>query len=132
VLVNAAGEEASVFGIGEPITLVVTLRNRGDTPRTLTLPTSQTHDCIVQAGGEKGKEEAWRWSRGRVFAQVITELTLAPGESRRFPVTWDQRGADGSLLPPGKYRVVGVVPGGERGLRSEALSFTLAGPAEGR
>jgi hypothetical protein len=131
-LVNAAGKETNVFKRGEPVTLVVTVRNRSAAPRTLTLPTSQTHDCIVRAAEDRGAGEAWRWSRGRMFTQAITELTLAPGEARRFTVTWDQRGVDGSPLPPGEYRVVGLVPGKERGLRSGPVTLTLAPAAEGR
>ncbi len=119
---NAAGKESSAFRGRETITIVVTLRNRGDAPRTLTLPTSQTHDCLVYAGDRK---EAWRWSFGRMFAQVITELTLAPGESRAFTSTWGLTDRKGAPLPPGEYQAVGLVPPGSAGLRSDPVAFTI-------
>jgi hypothetical protein len=124
-LKDAAGKEASAFRSRETITLVVTIRNRGDAARSLTLPTSQTHDCIVQAG--KGGE-VWRWSSGRMFAQVITELTFAPGESRSFTATWDQTDPKGAPLPPGEYRAVGLVPAGAPGVRSDPVAFTIRPP----
>lgn len=125
-LKNAAGDEARAYGGGETITLVVTLRNRADGPRTLTLPTSQTHDCLVYDGNHK---EVWRYSAGRIFAQVITELTLAPGESRTFTVTWKQIDAQGRPVPPGDYETVGLVPGRVPGCRSGAVPFKIGPPA---
>ncbi len=124
-LKNAAGEAAREFRGGETVTLVVTLRNRADAPRTLTLPTSQTHDCLVYDGNHK---EVWRYSAGRMFAQMITEMTLAPGESRAFTVTWKQIDAQGRPLPPGDYEVVGLVPGRVPGCRSAAVPLTIGPP----
>lgn len=123
---NAAGAVASQFRGGEAITFVVTLRNLTDAPRTLTLPTSQTHDGLVYDGNRK---EIWRYSAGRMFAQVITGLTLAPGESRAFTVTWKQIDAQGRPVPPGGYEVVGLVPGSVPGCRSGAVPFTIGPPA---
>lgn len=125
-LKNAAGDETLEFRSGETITLVVTLRNRADAPRTLTLPTSQTHDCLVYDGNH---EEVWRLSRGRMYAQVITELTLKPGESRTFTAAWMQIDAKGHPVPPGDYEAVGLVPGKAPGCRSDAVRFTIRPPA---
>ncbi len=126
VLKNAAGDEARELKSGETITLVVTIRNRAAAPRTLTLPTSQTHDCFVYAAGDK---EIWRHSSGRMFAQVITELTLSPGKSRTFTATWNQTDAKGKPAPPGEYEAVGLVPGNAPGCRSDAVRFTIRPPA---
>jgi hypothetical protein len=120
-LKDAAGKETTAIPAGAPITLVVTVRNRADAPRTLTLPTSQTHDCIVFAD----EREVWRWSAGRVFAQVLTELTLAPGETRAFSVAWSARDRAGAPLPAGRYRAVGLVPAEGPGLRSAPLAFEV-------
>jgi len=122
VLKNAAGKEAREFNSGEPITLVVTIRNRTDWRRTLTLPSSQTHDCLVYTADHK---EVWRHSLGQMFAQVIIELTLEPGESRTYTATWKQTDANGKPVPPGKYEAVGLVPGRAPGCRSDAVSFTI-------
>ena len=131
---NAAGEETRAFRTGEPISFVITLHNRADGPRGLTLPTSQTHDCIVYRGDgakrtEKGRDAVWRYSQGRMFAQVLTELTLAPGESRSFSTIWKQTDAQGRPVVPGDYQVVGLVPGGAPGCRAEPVSFTIRAAA---
>ncbi len=122
VLKNAAGDEAREFKSGEAITLVVTIRNRTGERRTLTLPSSQTHDCLVYTADHK---EVWRHSLGQMFAQVIIEQTLEPGESRTYTATWNQADAKGKPVPPGKYEAVGLVPARAPGCRSDAVSFTI-------
>ncbi|MGH8707992.1 MAG: BsuPI-related putative proteinase inhibitor [Burkholderiales bacterium] len=125
VLKNTAGKESVEFRGRESITFAVTIRNRSDAARTLTLPSSQTYDCIVYSGKDR---EVWRWSAGRMFTQAITELSLAPGESRSFTLTWNQTDRKGAPLPAGDYRVVGLVPGRAPGLRSGTVAFTLRPP----
>ena len=92
------------FAAGEPVGLVLEVRNAGTSPRRLTFPTARTHDFTVS---DAGGGEIWRWSHGRLFAQMLEEIELAPGEARRFAVAWDQRSAAGAPAPPGRYRVVG-------------------------
>lgn len=128
VLTDTAGKEARAFNGRDPVTLIVTIRNRSGAPRTLTLPTSQTHDCIVYAGKDK---EVWRWSAGRMFAQVMTELTFTPGESRAIAVRWDLTDPKGAPLPPGDYRAVGLVPARTPGARSDPVAFTIRPPGAG-
>lgn len=125
VLRDTAGTESNTFQPSDRITLAVIIRNRSDAPRTLTVPSSQTYDCIVYAGDNK---EVWRWSAGRMFAQVITELTLAPGESRTFTATWDLTDRTGSPLSPGDYSVVGLVPGRAPGLTSSPVTLIIRPP----
>lgn len=122
VLKDAAGMESVEFQGRGLITFTVTIRNRSDALRTLTLPSGQTHDCIVYSETD---QEVWRWSAGRVFIQTLTELTLAPGESQSFTATWDLTDRQGAPLPPGEYRAVGLVPGRAPGLRSGPLIFTI-------
>ena len=129
VLKNVAGEETREFRMGETITFVVTIRNRADAPRTLTLSTSQTHDCLVETAEHK---EIWRLSSGRMFAQIITGLTLKPGESRTFTGAWNQTDAKGRPVPPGDYGAVGLVPCRAPGCRSDAVPFTIRPSAGGK
>jgi len=103
-ILDSGGGEARSFAAGEPVGLVLEVRNAGSAPRRLEFPTARTHDFAVS---EAHGGEVWRWSRGRLFAQVLSEIELAPGESRRFAVAWDQRTAAGAQAPPGRYRVVG-------------------------
>jgi hypothetical protein len=121
LLMDPDGKEAGAFTIGERVTFEVVLRNRTAKFRTLTLPSSQTHDIIVS----RKEREVWRWSAGRMFAQVVTEVTLPPGASRGYKVTWDLSGQNGTLLSPGEYQAVGLVPASVPGTRSEPVVFTV-------
>ena len=125
-LKNAAGEAAREFRSGETITFVVTIRNRSAAPRTLTLPTSQTHDCIVTSADHR---EVWRLSSGRMYAQMITEWTLKPGETRSFATPWDPLDVSGRPLPGGEYEAVGLVPARAPGCRSDKVRFTIRAPS---
>ncbi len=106
-LQTSDGREARGIGQSEFVRLGLTVLNRSDRPRSFTLPTSQSYDFVVVAGAGR---EVWRWSTGRMFAQMLTEVTLAPGESKTFSETWDQLCDDGRPAPVGAYRLVGSVP----------------------
>jgi hypothetical protein len=100
---DAAGQGARRFAAGESIGLVLVVTNTSGAPQRLEFPTARTHDfAVADAGGR----EVWRWSLGRRFAQVLTQIELAPGESRRFAAVWDLGGAGAKPAAPGRYRVV--------------------------
>ncbi len=98
------------------------MRNRADQPRSLTLPTSQTHDFAVTGGGG---DEVWRWSAGKMFAQMLTQLTLAAGESLTFSETWDQVCSDGRPAAVGPYRLVGWIPSLTTPVSSPPIEFEI-------
>jgi hypothetical protein len=102
-ILDSAGGAAQRFATGAPVGFVLEVRNAARAPQRLEFPTARTHDfAVTDAHGR----EVWRWSRGRLFAQVLSEIELAPGESRRFAAAWDQRDAAGALALPGRYGVV--------------------------
>jgi len=121
-LQDSAGKATVEFEAGQPITLVMTIRNRTDAPRSVMLPSSQSYDCSVSTA--EGRE-VWRWSKGVMFAQVITELKLAPGDTKSYSQIWNQKADDGALVPPGDYRAIGLIPGGAPGTESEPVVFTI-------
>lgn len=61
-----------------------TVTNTSDEPVTLRFSDACTADVAVRDDGR----EVWRFSDGRMFAQVITEETIGPGESETFDVEW--------------------------------------------
>jgi hypothetical protein len=122
VLRNDLRRETRDFKTGEAVTFVVTLRNRSGEPRSLTLPTSQTHDVVIEGSDHR---EIWRHSAGRMFAQVLTELRLGPDETRTFTVTWKQVDSAGRPVPAGDYRAIGLVPARLPGCRSRAVPFAV-------
>ncbi len=121
-LQDSAGKPTVQFDAGEPITLVMTIRNRTDSPQSIMLPSSQSYDCSVSTADGR---EVWRWSKGVMFAQVITELKLSPGESKSYSQIWDQKADDGTMLPPGRYRAIGLIPVDIQGTTSEPVTFTI-------
>jgi hypothetical protein len=106
-LQTSDGRVARGIRRAESVRLGLTVRNRSDGPQSFTLPTSQTYDFAVVASAGR---EVWRWSTGRMFAQMLTEVTFAPGESKTFSETWDQLCDDGRPASVGAYRLVGSVP----------------------
>jgi hypothetical protein len=88
------------------VDLVLEVHNAGEAPLHLEFATARTHDfAVLDAEGL----EVWRWSRGRLFAQALAEIELAPGETRRFAASWDKRDASGALAQPGPYQVLGTL-----------------------
>jgi len=70
--------------VGDGVAFSFTVVNGGDRPVELTFRDACRADFAVYADGE----EVWRYSDGRMFAQMITEAELQPGESATFEETW--------------------------------------------
>ena len=116
------GADRTVYATGEPVRLTLAVTNAGPAPVTFTAPSSQLYDFTVLKDGT----EVWRWSAGRMFLTVLTDLTIQPGETRAFTEAWDQRDQEGRPAGPGEYVIVGILIGGERaGLGPARLSITI-------
>jgi hypothetical protein len=102
---------------GEPVQLRVEVFNDAAEPVTLFFSSSQKCDFEVLWEDQL----LWRWSADRVFAQMLTEETLAPGERRRYEATWAGRRSDGALARPGEYNARGVLTTSSRADRVPAL-----------
>jgi hypothetical protein len=70
---------------GQPVKFTFTVTNTGDNPVSLQFRDACKADFVVS----EDSEEHWRWSQGRMFAQVLQETSLAPGEEETFEATWD-------------------------------------------
>jgi hypothetical protein len=90
--------EKLTYAPGERVKLRLVLENTGSASLTIEFPTAQIYD--IQIAGPNSY--FWRWSRGRMFAQVITTITLEPGERKEFLETWETEPS----LSPGKYEVL--------------------------
>jgi len=88
---------------GEEVLITLIKKNVTRRNITLTYRSGQRYDFVVR----RGREEVWRWSRGRSFTQAISRVTLSPGESRVFRVTWNQRDNRGRQVAPGTYTITG-------------------------
>jgi hypothetical protein len=105
---NSAGAETYSFQRGELITFELTLRNRTRETVHLDFASGQQWNFFVFNSG--WDTPRWRWSDDQVFTQAATRITLAPGESRVFSITWNQISTHtGEALPPGAYEALGVI-----------------------
>jgi hypothetical protein len=108
---------------GEPVQLRLEALNDTDEPVTLAFSSSQKYDFEVLWEDQL----LWRWSADRVFAQMLTEETLTPGERRRYEATWDGRHGDGEMARPGEYIARGVLTTSGRADPLAEQAFTIAG-----
>jgi hypothetical protein len=76
-----------------------TVENRGAEPQTLRFASGQRGDVLLEAGGE----ERYRWSSGRLFAAVLSERTLPPGDEWSFALD------DVLAVEPGTYSLTATV-----------------------
>lgn len=90
----------SKYSVGEEVKISVTMANKGLNPIEIIFASAQRYDFIVL----KGNEEVWRWSNDKVFAMVLEQVLLKPGEKQTYSETWKPKDAK-----PGKYEVIGVV-----------------------
>ena len=120
---GGSGPDRKVFRVGDPVTLVLLVENRGVTPVRLVHPSAQRYDFTVS----REAHEVWRWSvaTGAVFAQALTEVELPPGERLVHREVWRGTDTAGQPVPPGRYTVRGVVPLTSRRLVSPPLDITL-------
>jgi hypothetical protein len=87
--------------------MVLSVRNRLDTPATVQFASGRQSDFVVvsRASGDV----IWKWSDGKSFTQALTELEFAANETKVFTVTWDQTDSDGQPVPAGDYEARGVL-----------------------
>jgi|GEM_PF-2195802 len=100
-------DKASYTG-SDTVKLQLVITNIGSTPLTFNSNNSQRFEFVVQAGDR----EIWRWSKGRLFAQMLTSWKLAPGNTITYSAVWEQKDNTGKSAPPGTYTIVGQQIGG--------------------
>ncbi len=68
---------------GQPVLMTLTMKNVSSSLVTVKFPTAQRFDFVITYQSDPSKE-VYRWSRGKVFAQVLGSIPLAPGQA----VSW--------------------------------------------
>ncbi len=84
---------------------ILNVTNPSNEPVYLCFSSAQKYDFIVSKEGH----EVWRWSSGRMFAQVLMEETVKPEQTIRFSQTWRYKGNAEIKMTPGNYEVVGIL-----------------------
>ena len=131
VLKDANDAARNEFSAGENITFDLTITNITNTPRSLTLSTSQRYDFIV--AGDPGT--LWNWSHDKGFLLMITTMRFGPLETKTFREVWNQADNSGVQVPAGTYQAQGFIAIGrekfnlelspESQTRSPAVTFTI-------
>lgn len=76
------------------VRFVLEVTNDGENAEEITFQDAGKADFVVErateddGGGESEEGECWRWSEGRLFAQVIETERLDPGESSTYEGEW--------------------------------------------
>lgn len=103
-------------------TFTLTLRNRSDRMVVLPFTSSQRYDFEVR----RGERVLWQWSHDRVFAQVLGQLAIRPGEALTYREKWNVRTNTGDRVPPGDYTVRGyLTPAGPRDRPSDTAPLVV-------
>ena len=100
VLQGLKSEKAG-YPLGETVELAYSITNRGDKLITFNFTSSKMYDFWVKLGSK----EVWRLSRGKMYAAVMSNLTLQPGETKTFTAKWNQKNIAGEQATPGTYDV---------------------------
>jgi hypothetical protein len=126
-VVDAEGQAVSTFASGEAIHLGRELTNHSEDRVSLPFSWAKTYDLIVL--GSDGSE-VWRLSEGRMYAQMLSQLDLEPGDSEHYEAACDPTRGGAPALAPGRYQVVGIIPALGAELRSEPVDFVVDASGE--
>ncbi len=95
--------DKTYYLIGEPVKITYTLNNNSDAPLRFTFNTTQMYDFSIVNYGLGTL--AYRWSKDKIFAQVITYLEIPAYGSKSFTAEWNQKTNAGNAVTIGGYRV---------------------------
>jgi hypothetical protein len=84
--------------VGDGVAFSFTVANGGDEPVEVTFRDSGKADFVVYLD----ETEVWRWSEGRMFAQMLQSARFEPGEEATFDAEW-------STPEPGDYTAEAVL-----------------------
>jgi len=89
------------YSVGEPIKMTLKVFNYTEEDIVFHFNTAQRYDFIIE--DEEGSK-IWRWSEGRMFAQMLGEEILEP-TNPEIIYTTEYKGK----LSPGYYKVTGIL-----------------------
>lgn len=90
------------YAPGQTVAITFTVTNPTKAAVNYNFPTGQKYDVTVL--DTKGNM-LWQWSRGQVFTQALSRVSLAPGQKLTFNTVWNGRDASGKPVPPGLYTI---------------------------
>jgi hypothetical protein len=100
-LVGKVVTDRNEYSLNETVRFLYTVTNTSDNPVTLKFNTSQIYDFVIM----KGNTIIFKWGIDRMFAQVITEVTIPAHGTKAFSVSWDMVDTKGKKVDTGTYTV---------------------------
>jgi hypothetical protein len=101
---------------------VFTVVNTSEKLLPFNFKSSQTYDFEVLDASTG--QEVWRWSRRMFFSQVIRQEAIRGSRNWVFEVTWNHRDNDLNVVPPGQYKVIGILAA-QPPMESDPVSFEI-------
>ena len=86
---------------GEIVRFTISACNTSDAAQSVSFASGRNFDLL--ATRVLDTKIIWRWSKGKVFSRNFRTVSFAPGETKTYEATWDQKLADD--LPAGRGRV---------------------------
>lgn len=87
----------------EPIAMALTVLNVSSTVSKVTFSSSCVYDFVIY----NDDQPVWKWSTGKMFAQMVTTVEYSPKKPRTYLYVFNPNTEDATRLAPGKYKLVG-------------------------
>jgi len=81
--------------------------NKSDKLLPFKFNSSKIYDFVIT--DVETEKEVWRWSRSTVFAQMTRSDSIRGSAKWTYSEIWNRRDNDRNPVPPGRYRLVGVL-----------------------
>ena len=120
-LVFTAFTDKDVYSSDEWVNVTAEFRNYGFDSVHLTFGTDAMASYSVYTS-----EDIPVCSIPIIALQVITEVTIKPGQSEEFWIRWDQRTSYGEHVPPGTYYIVAGTLSWEFHATASTSTFTIS------
>jgi len=101
------------YSVGEPIKMTLRIFNYTEEDIAFHFNTGQRYDFIIE--DEEGSK-IWRWSEGRMFAQMLGEEILEPNNPEIIYAT-EYKGK----LNPGYYKITGILVAKDRPMSGNVI-----------
>jgi hypothetical protein len=118
-----ASTNKKTYKPGEPVIVTMRVRNVSRAEQVLQFSTARSFDIMVSP--QNRTAPIWHWSRGRMFAQMMRDVSLAPGQSQVFTATWNRIGDDDKAVAPGTYQVAARLTTIGAGVEAPPVVITL-------
>ena len=103
-------------------TFTLTVANAGEKEVPLKTKTSQKYDFVIKDSTGK---IVWQWSKGKVFSQVIADVSVSPKGELGFTEKWDYKDLEDKRIVPAKYKVQGIVLEEKKEISSKWVVFEV-------